>query len=406
MTGKPPAWKPWRFVVWLGIVSMLADISYEGARSITGPYLASLGASAAVVGVITGAGEALSLGGRLFSGPLADRTRAYWSLMLGGYALTVIAVPLMGLTSVVWIVAGLILAERGGKALRRPAKDVILSHATSAIGRGRGFAVHEALDQLGAVAGPLAVAAAFAITGHYAPTFGILAVPGVAVIIVLLWLRRRVPDPSIYEPAVAQAAPPAPPVGRRKARRSRSPLGRPFWWYLAFTATTTVGFSTFGVLSYHLVKENLVSTAVVPVIYAAAMAVDGLAALAVGALFDRVGRRVLLIIPFLSAAVPVFAFSMSVATAIAGILIWAVVLGIQESVMRAAVADLIPVERRGTAYGYFATALGFAALAGGYMTGALYETSLPLLITVVAVVEALALALYVVWSRRLPTAVT
>ncbi|MBN2176470.1 MAG: MFS transporter [Demequinaceae bacterium] len=401
--GSTP-WRPWKFVLWLGVASMLADIAYEGARSITGPYLASLGASAVVVGAVTGAGEAVSLAGRLVSGPIADKTRAYWRLLLGGYVLTVVSVPLLGLSSVVWIVSGLILAERAGKAIRRPAKDVILSHATSAIGRGRGFAVHEALDQLGAVAGPLAVAAAFAVTGRYAPTFGMLAVPGVAVIILLLWLRNKVPDPSVFEPVAAETVedPPA-AVGLRRSRRSA--LGRPFWWYLSFAALSTVGYSTFGVLAFHLDQEGLVSTAWVPVVYAAAMAVDALAALVAGSLFDRVGRRVLVVVPFLAAAVPPLAFSSRLSVAIAGILVWAGVLGIQESVMRAAVADLIPVERRGTAYGVFAAGIGLAAFAGGVLTGALYETSLPLLIGVVGAVEAASIAVYVVWSRRLSSAV-
>lgn len=399
-------WRPWKFVLWLGVASMLADIAYEGARSITGPYLASLGVSAALVGAITGAGEAVSLAGRLVSGPIADKTRAYWPLMLGGYALTVISVPLLGLTSVVWIIAGLIFAERAGKALRRPAKDVMLSHAASAIGRGRGFAAHEALDQFGAVIGPLAVAAAFAVTGRYAPTFGMLAVPGVAVIVVLLWLRRRVPDPSVYEPTVVRVAEgKVLASGRRGGRRRRSSLGHPFWWYLTFATTTTVGLSTFGVLSFHLVKEDLVAPAVVPVIYAAAMAVDALSALAAGAIFDRWGRGILAIVPVLAAAVPALAFSSSLSAAVVGILLWAAVLGIQESVMRAAVADLIPAERRGTAYGIFAAALGLAALAGGVLTGTLYKTSLPLLVAIVGVIEALSISVFFVWVRRHPAAV-
>lgn len=394
-------YSPWRFVVAMGFVSMLADVVYEGSRAITGPFLASLGVSAVAVGAITGVGEAIGFAGRLGSGPLADKTRAYWPLLIVGYAMTVVAVPFLGVTSVVWIVATLIFLERAGKAVRRPAKDVILSHATSAIGRGRGFAVHEALDQFGAVLGPLAVAGAFHLTHNYAPTFAMLALPGLIVMMLLLALRKRVPDPSTYEADLAVPEPvpavPSATTGRRAA--ARPPLGRPFWWYLSFATVTTIGYSTFGVLGYHLVHEGLASTATVPVIYAGAMIVDALAALAVGALFDRVGRRVLLVVPVLAAAIPPLAFARSLPLAVAGVLVWGAVMGIQESVLRAAVADLIPSGRRGTAYGIFAAAIGAAALVGGILTGALYETRLPLLVAVVAGIQVAALVLYMAWSR-------
>lgn len=387
-------WTPWRFVVWFGVVSLLADLVYEGARSVTGPFLASLGASAALVGLITGVGEALALAGRLATGPLADTTRAYWPLAIGGYALTVISVPLLGLASVLWIAAGLVIAERAGKALRSPAKDVMLSHATSTIGRGRGFAVHEALDQIGAVAGPLAVAAVLAITGSYAPAFAMLAVPGAAVLLLLLWLRRRVPDPSLYEPvAPDKDSPGAAPVSLL------AQLGTSFWWYLAFTAMTTVGYATFGVLSYHLVKQDLVAPAVVPLVYAGAMGVDALAALAAGSLFDRVGRRVLVVVPLITASIPALVFTSGVTVAVVGILLWGVVMGIQESVMRVGVAELVPAARRGTAYGVFAVGFGLATFVGGTMTGALYDVSIPLLVTVVPVLQVLAVAVFLVARR-------
>ncbi len=406
MSAPRPAlapYSPWRFVVAMGFVSMLADVVYEGSRAITGPFLASLGVSAVAVGAITGVGEAIGFAGRLGSGPLADKTRAYWPLLIIGYAMTVAAVPFLGVTSVVWIVATLIFIERAGKAVRRPAKDVILSHATAVIGRGRGFAVHEALDQFGAVLGPLAVAGAFHLTHNYAPTFAMLGLPGLIVIVLLLRLRRRVPDPSAYEEAVAaEPVSSAPSAGRRGV--TRPPLGRPFWWYLSFATVTTIGYSTFGVIGYHLVRAvpgspALATPADVAMIYAAAMVIDALAALAVGALFDRVGKRVLLAIPLLAAAIPPLAFSRTLPLAIAGVLVWGAVMGIQESVLRAAVADLIPSGRRGTAYGIFAAAIGAAALVGGVLTGALYETSLPLLVAVVAGIQVAALVLYAVWSR-------
>ncbi|MER6590739.1 MFS transporter, partial [Micromonospora purpureochromogenes] len=183
-------WTPWRFVTAFGVVSLLSDVVYEGARSVIGPYLATFGASATVVGLVTGAGEATALAGRLATGPLADRTRAYWPLVLVGYAVTMVAVPTLGLTTALWLAAALFVAERAGKAIRGPARDVMLSNAAAAVGRGKGFAVHEALDQAGGVAGPLLVAAVLAATAHnYRPAFLALAVPAVAAMLLLLWLR-------------------------------------------------------------------------------------------------------------------------------------------------------------------------------------------------------------------------
>ena len=180
----------WRFVTTFGLISLLADIVYEGARSITGPLLASLGATAVVVGVVTGVGEAAALLLRIVSGPLADRTGHFWAWAISGYFLTVVTVPFLGLAGAVWVAAALVIAERVGKAVRSPAKDTLLSHATSVTGRGRGFAVHEAMDQVGAFVGPLAVAAMLVIFGgDYRPTFALLALPGVAVLVLLLWLR-------------------------------------------------------------------------------------------------------------------------------------------------------------------------------------------------------------------------
>ncbi|CKO18445.1 integral membrane protein [Mycobacterium tuberculosis] len=174
-----PALSAWRFVTVFGVVGLLADVVYEGARSITGPLLASLGATGLVVGVVTGVGEAAALGLRLVSGPLADRSRRFWAWTIAGYTLTVVTVPLLGIAGALWVACALVIAERVGKAVRGPAKDTLLSHAASVTGRGRGFAVHEALDQVGAMIGPLTVAGMLAITGNaYAPALGVLTLPG------------------------------------------------------------------------------------------------------------------------------------------------------------------------------------------------------------------------------------
>ncbi|MCH0573354.1 MFS transporter [Streptomyces sp. MUM 136J] len=372
------------------------DFVYEGARSVTGPFLAHLGASAAVVGVVTGAGEAAALGLRLVSGPLADRTGRFWGWTIAGYALTAASVPLLGLTGALWAACALVVAERIGKAVRSPAKDTLLSHATAATGRGRGFAVHEAMDQVGALIGPLTVAGVLAVTGgDYAPAFGVLALPGVAALALLVWLRARVPDAAAYERASRRPTTRGtdPPGGTERPR-----LPRAFWVYAAFTALTLVGFSTFGVLSFHLVTRRLLPTAAVPVLYAAAMVADAVSALATGWLYDRHGPRVLVVLPLLSAVVPVLAFAGSPAVAVLGALVWGAAVGVQESTLRATVADLVAPGRRATAYGVFAGVMGGAALAGGALTGVLYEVSVPTLVTVVACVQASALV--VLWRTH------
>ncbi len=378
-----------------GTVSLLMDFVYEGARSITGPLLASLGASAAVVGVVTGAGEAAALGLRLASGPLADRTRRFWAWTIAGYALTVVAVPALGLVGVLWVACALVIAERVGKAVRSPAKDTLLSHATAVTGRGRGFAVHEAIDQVGALLGPLVVAGMLVLTGPgYGPALGVLAAPGVAALALLVWLCARVPDPLTYETCPAAPAG-APVVPAAEAAR----LPRAFWVYAGFTATTMIGFATFGVLSFHLVDRHLMPTAAVPVLYAAAMGVDALAALATGWLYDRVGARALVALPLIAAAVPALAFTTTLWPAVLGALLWGAVMGIQESTLRATVADLVPTGRRATAYGIFAGVMGGAAFAGGALTGTLYDHSVPALIVTVAAVQAAALVL--LWASGL-----
>ena len=412
----------WRFVVWFGIVAMFADIVYEGARSITGPLLASLGASALVVGVVTGVGEAAALLLRLVSGPLTDRTGRFWAWTLAGYALTVVSVPLLGLASALWVASGLVIAERVGKAVRSPAKDTLLSHATAVTGRGRGFAVHEALDQVGALTGPLAVAGVLAVTGNdYTPALLVLAVPGVVAFALVVWLCVRVPRPALYElgretvtstpadvtagtvEATSDDAPDAEAGGPRTEAVPVVPSGAlpgAFCAYAAFAGLTTIGFATFGVLSFHLVTAGLLSAAAVPVLYAAAMVVDAVAAVATGLAYDRVGARVLVVLPFVAALVPMLAFSGTVAVAVAGALAWGVALGVQESTLRATVADLVGPGRRATAYGIFGAVLGVSAAAGGALAGGLYEVSVPLLVSVTAALQLLALTVLVVTLRR------
>ncbi|MFC6569076.1 MFS transporter [Actinoplanes utahensis] len=371
-----------------GLVSLAADMVYEGARSITGPLLAGLGASALVVGLVTGAGEAAALLLRLVSGPLADRTARYWSLTIAGYGLTAICVPLLAVTPLLGgaglaVAAVLIVTERIGKAIRSPAKSALLAEAAGAVGRGRGFAVHKALDQIGAFAGPLLVAALIVVFTEPGPALALLAIPGAAAMILLVWIRRRFPAPSPQDRGV-------PDTGR---------LPRRFHWFAVSAGLATGGLLTFGLISYHAAETGRIPIAAVPVLYAAAMAAGGLAALASGHLYDRWGARVLYALPVLAAATPALALSGGTAAIVAGTMLWGAAVGVQDSTVKALVADLVAAPRRATAYGVFAAVQGVAALAGGVLAGALYEQSTALLAVVFAVAQAASAILLTVTLR-------
>ena len=392
-TRPPRTWSPWGVVVGFGTVSLAADMVYEGARSVYGPLLASLGASALVVGAVTGAGEAAALLFRVVSGPLADRTRRYWALTIAGYALTAVCVPLLAVTPLLGaaglaVAAGLIMAERIGKAVRSPAKSALLADAAAQVGMGRGLGVHKALDQIGAFAGPLVVAGLIAATGALAPGLAVLALPGAVAMVLLVLTRRRLPAP-VGPPAAA------PVPGSRPGRLPAS-----FLRFAVGTTACTAGLVTFGLISFHLVERDLVPTAVVPVLYAGAMAAGALAALLTGEVYDRRGPWVLLALPVLVAAVPGLAFGGSLAFVVAGVLLWGAAVGVQDSTVKALVADLVPRSRRATAYGVFAAVQGAGALIGGIGAGALYDRSVPVLVAVVAALQVVALVVLIPVVRR------
>jgi MFS family permease len=389
-----PGWSPWRTVVGFGVVSLAADMVYEGARSITGPLLASLGASALLVGLVTGAGEALALVLRLPFGTRADRSGSYWPMTIAGYALTAVCVPLLAVTpflGAAGLTVGclLVLAERTGKAVRSPAKSTLLAHAAGPVGLGRGFGVHKALDQIGAFAGPLLVAALVATTGVLWPALAVLAVPGLASIALLVWLRRRTGDPLREQARAAGEQP------RTSLLRAGRDLPRAFWLFAASSALTTAGLVTFGVISYHLVTDDLVPTAAVPVVYAAAMAAAAFAALAVGRVHDRRRGGELVVLPLMVAVVPALAFSDSWPVVLLGVLVWGAATGLQDSTVKALVARLVPAGRRATGYGMFAAVQGVAAVAGGALAGWLSDRSVPGLVAAVAVLQVAALVLLV-----------
>lgn len=355
-----------KFIILLGLVSLLADMTYEGARSITGPYLGLLGASAATVGFVAGFGELVGYALRFVSGYLADRTRRYWFLTIIGYAVNLLAVPLLALAGNWPMAAILIIAERMGKALRTPPRDVMLSHATSQIGRGWGFGLHEAMDQIGAIIGPLMVAVILYFYGNYQTGFVFLLLPAILALTVLITSRLLYPRPHDLEVN--------PPKLETKGLRSV------YWIYIVAVIFIALGFADFPLIAYHFQKVEIVSPVAIPIFYAVAMGIDALAALIFGHLFDKIGMRALVIAVIFSAFFAPMVFWGGFSMALLGMALWGVGMGAQESIMRAAVAGMSSVEMRGSAYGVFSTIYGFSWFVGSFSMGIIYDFSITLMV--------------------------
>lgn len=409
---------PWRLVIGLGLVSLLVDTVSDGAISVGGALLGQLGASAVLVGLVTGGADALALALRLVTGPWADRRRAYWSFTIGGYLMSAVSVPLLATFpllggAALGVASVLLLAERTGKAVRAPSKTVLLAEPAAAVGSGKGFGVHKLLDQIGAFAGPLVVAGITAATGHLWAAFLALAVPGALALVLLFWLRSRVPDPTVYRGSSRAGGDGDTPVdeggaapvdaGTPGAATSREggTEGRDFFLFAVFAALTTFGLLGFGVISFHLTDARLVPLASAPLVYALAMAVAAVAAPLTGVLYDRVGPGVLLVVPVLTAFVVPLVLGGTLGAVLLGVVVWGAASGIQDSTVKALVAELVPAQRRGSAYGTFSVFQGGAAMAGSTVAGAMYAhvAALALIVGVLQVV-ALALLVVVLHGRR------
>lgn len=381
-----------QFIVLFGIVSMFGDITYEGGRSITGPYLAMLGASATMVGFIGGLGEFTGYVFRLVSGYFADKTKAYWPITFVGYGL-LISMPLLALTNNWQVAAIFIILERFGKAVRSPAKDTMLSHATKSVGRGFGFAIHEAIDQIGGILGPLIFTLVLLLKGNYKQGLTLLWIPAILTIAFLSLAKAKVPHPeNLEEPGTPEKD----QIGPTSKR-----LPAIFWWYLIFSFLCIAGFAHFQIISFHFKVKSVITDSQIPLFYAIAMGVDAVVALITGKIYDKIGLKTLLLIPVLTMPIPFLAFTHSFQAALLSIILWGSVMGIQETIMRAAIADIIPISRRGFAYGLFNTAYGASWFVGSVVMGFLYDTNINYIMWFVLIIEALAILLFLGIHKKL-----
>ncbi len=377
------------FITLMGIVSLFSDMTHEGARSILGEYLNLAGATGATIGFVSGVGELCGYSLRLLSGIFADKTKKYWTLVIAGYTLQVLAIPALALIPQNgWIIAcGLVILERVGKAIKKPAKNTLVSFAASEIGTGKGFAYQEFLDQLGAFLGPVMLFFIAAVKGTdnlfstYRICFALLGIPAVITISLVVLAKVKYPHPEMFEKA--------------QAATEEFHTQKSFVLYMIAICLFAFGFADFTLITLHAAKMEAFPASTLSLLYAAAMAVDAFAALFFGWLFDRIGLKALMLSTLCSAFFSCFIFLTGDPVLMGvGIVLWGVGMGAQESIMKAAVSKIIPSSMRSTGFGIFETGFGIAWFLGSWLLGALYDTNPGWLVVVSVSVQILAIVFY------------
>lgn len=395
------------FVLLFGIVSLFSDMTHEGASSIRGVYLSLLGASAGVIGFVSGLGELIGYSMRYVFGKLTDKTKKYWPMTILGYILDIIAVPALALVGEhgwIWACA-LLVVQRMGKAIKKPAKDTILSFAASQEGIGKSFGIQELLDQIGAFLGPvlLYVVMLFKTDGTtfeiYSTAFAFLAIPGAITIILLFVTKKKFPNPEHFEPEPKEYIP--------------FKLKKEFILYIAGISLFAFGFIDYSIVIMHVSRtytafassavetSSLVNSGTLPLLYAGAMLVDAVAALFFGYLYDKKGVKALVVSTIISAPFPILVFSCkSVPAVIAGIALWGVGMGAQESILKAAVTSMVPKTSRATGYGIFECSFGIFWFLGSWLLGVIYDISIPVMVAISVIAQLSAIPLYILSSKK------
>jgi predicted MFS family arabinose efflux permease len=374
-----------KFVLIIGIVNLFADMTYEGARSITGPFLESLGASALAVGVIAGGGELLGYVLRSIAGYVADKTRKYWLVIIAGYVINMLAVPALALAGNWPLAAALMIAERTGRGIRKPAVDAMISYAGQSIGRGWVFGLNEGLDQAGATFGPLIIALVLYKREGYHVGFGVLLVPALLCLATLLFARLFYPEPHKLED------------GSTELLETKG-FSRSFWIYVAAGALIAAGFADFSLISFHFKRVGNVSDTEVALFYAAAMGAGALTNLLFGRLFDRIGFSIAAIAFLAGALFAPFVFLGQYWLVLTGMILWGVGMGAQNSLLKAMLSSVIPAAKRSTGFGLFYTAFGVAWFIGSAAMGFLYDRALITLIIFSVICQLAALPVFL-WGN-------
>ncbi|HEX5075111.1 MAG TPA: MFS transporter [Gemmatimonadaceae bacterium] len=360
--GRGVASAAFAFVLTMGLVNLFGDATYEGGASINGPFLGSLGATGAMISIIAGVGEFLGYSLRSVSGWVADKTGKYWPVTFVGYVINLFAVPAMALAGN-WQVAGaLILAERVGRAIRKPTVEAMLSYSTGRLGTGWVYALNTALDETGATIGPLLMALAVYRHVSYRSAYSLLTISAGLALMALIVARIVFPVPS----RLAEQG-----EGTAKSRRFTGA----FWWYMVAAACFGSGLMSYEFVSFHLSSHGTVGDSWIPLFLAIATFGGIIASLVLGRLYDRIGVRAVIIAVVVSAFFSPLVFLGGFGVALAGLVLWGIGYATQDTLLKAVVADRLPEGRRNFAFGIFYAGYGGGWLLGSIATGLLYRVS-------------------------------
>lgn len=360
-------------IMLFGVISLCGDLIYEGARSVIPSYLQWLGSPGVVFGLAIGVGEFIGYGLRLLSGYLVDAIKGYWFFTIFGYAL-LIAVPLLAFTSGWELAIAFILIERLAKALRSPARDTLLSHVSKSVGTGKAFGLHELMDQIGAVGGPAIVASTLYLTGGvYSQAFSMLFAPYLLLLLALATAYAKL------KPYTSDLV-----GGDRFGGSGITVLPYEFKLYSISVLLNTAGLIHISLILFRATPE--VASWLLPTIYLMVQAVDAATALMAGLAYDKFGRAFLMLPFMLSIIPPLLTFSGIFNFIIVAALLFGVILGMQESIYRAAVADLSSSKFRGLAYGIFYVAYGIGYVISGATYGFLLDYRLSFQAIIYAVI--------------------
>src|SRR6266566_3446566 len=351
------------FVLIIGIANFFADFTYEGARGIIGPFLGSLGASAAIVGLVAGFGELMGYGLRSVSGYFADKSHRHWAFAFLGYTINMLAVPALALTGQWPLAASLVVSERIGRGIRKPTVEAMLSYAGRSIGAGWVFGLNEALDQAGATIGPLLMALILYFNGGFRTGFGVLLIPALLCLAILVAARLLHSHPHELEEGTGHTF-------------ATTKLTRAYWIYLGAGSLIAAGFADFALIGFHFHKANTVSANLIPAFYAVAMASSAIASIPLGRLFDRFGPNISLFAFLISAGAAPFVFLGTSIAALIGMVFWGIGMSAQGSLLQAMLTGVIPPQKRSTAFGLFDTGYGIAWFLGSAVMGLLYDKSI------------------------------